>query len=177
MKKVLSILCAFALITSMLTGCGTSRTVLNDAVSDFDVDDIVMFNYIHELRAFIMAAGTLKKFNNFQINYVPNMNGEHQIRSAETVAIRAGSQNKQNAWNFIKLMISEESQSRNNFDLIPVHKNSIYTQFGKILDSNYVYGDIARFSNEEIDTFISIITNVKAVSFLISIIGILYVSI
>jgi len=123
---------------------------------------ITLFTTFDSLRHFIAVAGLQKKNSNFQIHEMQSINGEHLIYSTSTVAIREGSPNKQNAWNFIKVMLSEENQGRDFFFDIPVREKYFLPQ---ILSSHERrlgpgYMQIAPLSNEEIDTFLPMVTNV-----------------
>jgi multiple sugar transport system substrate-binding protein len=122
----------------------------------------IAFNLVNDIRDFIVKAGIVKKTSDYQINIIPDINGLAHTFPTMTVAIQSGSPNQQNAWNFIKLMLSQENQSRSLFQGIPVHRDSISTLADRIYDDFSGTGHIANLTKEEIDAFLSLITNVGA---------------
>jgi multiple sugar transport system substrate-binding protein len=123
----------------------------------------VMFGRGDFMLGFFELASRLKTYGDIQMNVIPDMNGDFHAFISTGLAIRAGSPNRQNAWNFIKLMLSPENQSSSHFAHIPVHKDSIIAQVEYIYNGGLVYYDNIRstkLSAEEVETYISLITNV-----------------
>ena len=126
-----------------------------------------MFDQITTILDFVWMAGALKRYGEFQMHTMPNINGENPVYFTQSVAVREGTPNDRNAWNFIKLLLSEENQGRDHFQFIPVHKNAI---FPRIIDA---YGDgsipgldflgyKSELAAEEIDMFYEMVTGVTA---------------
>lgn len=122
----------------------------------------ILFGEVRDLTGFVAAAGTVKKTNDFQVSVIRDINGKIPTFDVMTIAVRAGTPNRQNAWNFIKLMLSPENQSRDLFQYIPVHIDSIYAVAEIKYRAYYDGGRIAKLNAEEMDAYLSIITNVSA---------------
>jgi ABC-type glycerol-3-phosphate transport system substrate-binding protein len=124
----------------------------------------VIFGGCQNILDFIMIASQLKTFGDIQMNVIPDLNGSVHTSTVLGAAIRSSSDNSQNAWNFIKLLLSQENQSRDTFQNIPVHKNSIIAQIKR----KYNYWDGAmdnmmftKLSANEIQTFLNMVVNIN----------------
>ena len=73
---------------------------------------------------FFERTSYLKGNGGFEMLVIPGINGKTQSRAWDTAAIRSGSPNTENAWNFIKLLLSPVTQSNVNITAVwlPVHK-------------------------------------------------------
>jgi len=131
-----------------------------ESVAEKMQSGVILFTSFYDPLNFVLTVGNQKKYSDYQIQTMQSIKGENLINYIYSVAIREGSPNKQNAWNFIKLMLSEENQGRDLFFYTPVRSEYILP---KVImhHENYVGRDIAPLSNKEIDTFLSIATNVE----------------
>jgi len=123
---------------------------------------VTLFNTFHKSLTFVMAAGLQKKISGVQIQAMQSIRGENLITEARTIAIREGSPNVQNAWNFVKFLLSDENQGREHFLDIPVREKYILLKILRDYEWSQEYGgdQIAPLSKEEIDIFISMAINV-----------------
>jgi len=124
---------------------------------------MIIFDRIASSITFITHAGSIKKFGEYQLHAMPHINGENPVVIANVLAIREGSPNVQNAWNFIKLILSEENQGRRHFQLTPVHKDSIFLQIKSTYEN--FKDDFTEMSNEEFEMYYSLVTGVTKWSF------------
>jgi len=120
---------------------------------------VTLFNYYYDPLNFVLTVGNQKKYGDYQVQTIQSINGENLISHLRSLAIREGSPNKQNAWNFVKLMLSAENQGRDLFFGIPVRSEYILPRTMKIHE-DYVGRVIAPISNKEIETFLSMAINV-----------------
>lgn len=97
----------------------------------------------------------------------PSIDRNHALANlGNCAAIRSNSSNKANAYEFIKILLSEAIQSHysltKNLSNIPIRKNSIIDLTEEIIwiSSYYEKYDAAVFSDEVIDKYIERITNV-----------------
>ncbi|MDR2572251.1 MAG: extracellular solute-binding protein [Oscillospiraceae bacterium] len=135
-----------------------------DAQHTHLLNGTVIFGGCSNILDFIMLGSQLKTFGDIQMNVIPDISGNIRTFNTLGASIRASSDNNQNAWNFIKLLLSQENQSRDTFQNIPVHKNSIIAQ----IESKYNYWDGAmdnmvftKLSADEIQTFIDMVININ----------------
>jgi len=135
---------------------------ITDTAAEKIAGGVTLFTPFRTLLDFIYVAGLQKKNSNYQIRAVQSINKENLITLALTVAIREGSPNKQNAWNFVKFLLSEENQGRYSFYDIPVREKYILPKVLAYHEQRLeaVHSQIAPLSNEEIDAFLQIATNV-----------------
>ena len=140
----------------------------NDTSGGLINSKLIMFDQITTILDFVWHAGTLKRFSGeIQMHTMPDINGENQVYLVDSIAIREGTPNEQNAWNFVKLLLSEENQSRAHFSQIPVHKNVIFPQIifayndGSIPGLDFL-GYKSQLSTEEIEVFYEMVTGVTA---------------
>jgi ABC-type glycerol-3-phosphate transport system substrate-binding protein len=114
---------------------------------------------------FISRAGHIKSESNYQINVIPDMDGKTRARARGlSVAIRSGSTNQLNAWNFIKLLLAPEFQSTTGLSFTPVHKDSISVVFDRHHNNAEKFpqhGVFTRLTEEEKWEYISLITNLE----------------
>jgi ABC-type glycerol-3-phosphate transport system substrate-binding protein len=115
---------------------------------------------------FFVNASRLKAQGDFEMFAMPGIDGKVNALFSYSTAIRSGSPNAQNAWNFIKLMLSPGVQGSQDhgFNLIPVHKDSLIAQaefWRMYCDSeNYFWDDVhKRLSDAELQAYLDIITN------------------
>ncbi|MCL1820652.1 MAG: ABC transporter substrate-binding protein, partial [Oscillospiraceae bacterium] len=93
------------------------------------VDGAIIFCKTEDPNVFTGIASEMKARSNHMMLVIPDMDGKIHATSNRAAAIRAGSPNVQNAWNFIKIMLSHEMQSKNGFTLgVPVTKSAIAAQ-------------------------------------------------
>lgn len=73
-----------------------------------------------------------------------DINGNIQVELSRGALISNHSKNKQNAWNFIKIMLGEESQSEMAFSLtgIPVRKSILTSLFKNNFKEGLQYGNV-----------------------------------
>ena len=124
----------------------------------------VMFTNAQFTPVFIWKASSLKRLGGYELHAMPNIHGNNPVRSAQLVAVGGNSPNKQNAWNFIKLMLSPENQSR-DFSIGPVHRDSVVYSFKSWYEGPGQDNDSAKLSNDEVNAYISMYTNVDTVSY------------
>jgi ABC-type glycerol-3-phosphate transport system substrate-binding protein len=126
----------------------------------------VMFARTDRIDRFIDLAGRLKTAGDFQINTLPGIDGKISAGSVGTTAIRSGSPNQLNAWNFIKVLLSPEVQREGYFIVFdPIHKDSIIHRFDTF---NNLYerspgatsGIFTKLSENEKQAYLNIITGV-----------------
>jgi ABC-type glycerol-3-phosphate transport system substrate-binding protein len=126
----------------------------------------IMFARVDRIDRFINLAGQLKTSGDFQISVLPGMDGKISAGSIGTTAIRTGSPNQLNAWNFIKLLLSPEVQGDGHFIVFdPVHIDSIINRFDTF---NNLYENspgatstiFTKLSEHEKQAYLDIITGV-----------------
>jgi ABC-type glycerol-3-phosphate transport system substrate-binding protein len=125
------------------------------------LNDMTLFYHVFSMQEFLSVTRELKKEKSpFRFDVMPGMDGKIYATTFNSTAIRSGSPNKQNAWNFIKLMLSPEVQENSNAtSTIPVHKDSIlrYAEDAyNFLDEHFY----APLSQDEMEAYIELITNV-----------------
>jgi multiple sugar transport system substrate-binding protein len=97
--------------------------LINGAITFYDTQSIWNF---FEIASQVVSEGGVEMFA------IPCMNGNVYATSSDTVAIRSGSPNQQNAWNFIKLLLSPQVQEDDIILLgMPVHKDSLIAKVEK----------------------------------------------
>jgi hypothetical protein len=96
-----------------------------------------------------------------EISVMPDMDGRIRAMSLTSAAIRSGSSNQLNAWNFIKLMLAPEYQMSGSIGFIPVCRSSIIAQFDRLHNRfEGERGTFTPFSEDEKQTYIDFITNI-----------------
>jgi multiple sugar transport system substrate-binding protein len=137
--------------------------IIDEAQISHLLNGIVMFAVESRVPSFLSLVSQLKTEGEFQMFVMPDMNGKIHATGGNLVAVRSGSQNKQNAWNFIKLLLSPEIQSNSINNNIPVHKDSIAVCVDRLRNSfdgtsgNMIF---TKLSDEETLTFINLITSI-----------------
>ncbi|MDR2571576.1 MAG: extracellular solute-binding protein, partial [Oscillospiraceae bacterium] len=136
-----------------------------DELASHLLNGTAIFGQVWGITDFIMLAGQLNSVADIQINVLSDIHGKTHVSTALGAAIRSGSPNTQNAWNFIKLLLSQEYQSSDAILNIPVHKNSIlvkiekmYNQFDEVPVGGFI---TAKLSADEIEKYIEYITNIN----------------
>lgn len=117
----------------------------------------------------IYSASALKSEGGYVISSMRRMDGKLQAVSYTTAAIRSGSKNQLNAWNFIKLLLAPEFQgveTRFNHPGMPVLKNAIDINIERVC--NYLGVDLVedkgkvltQISQEEKQSYIDLVKSV-----------------
>ena len=130
---------------------------------------IVMFLLTPRPTAFIFTANEMNVRSDFEMIVIPDMDGKIHANCNRAAAIRAGSPNIQNAWNFIKIMLSYEMQSHMGITRgVPVMKSAIAAQveeYRNIWDGvtgefkNYTFKDM---SDEEAQALIDAVMDIDS---------------
>jgi ABC-type glycerol-3-phosphate transport system substrate-binding protein len=97
------------------------------------IEGRVIFNDVRTTMNFFETASQLKTQGGFVMTAMTGIDGKNYAVSYTSIAIRAGSPNAQNAWNFIKLLLSAEIQGAEVLEsehhillgAMPVYKNAI----------------------------------------------------
>lgn len=85
----------------------------------------IIFNDLYNMESLIFDASMLKTNGGYEITPIRRMDGGIQTLSHNTTAIRAGSKNQLNAYNFIKLLLSDYVQNmRDKLVGYPIQKNA-----------------------------------------------------
>jgi multiple sugar transport system substrate-binding protein len=122
---------------------------------------VTMFGVCGNITDFFFLASQINTISDIQMNVIPDMNGKIHVRSTGAATIRSGSPNQQNAWNFIKLMLSPENQSRDTFQNMPVHKRSLIAHIERLYNfcdgvkDHFIF---TKLSNEDVQAYIALIT-------------------
>jgi len=126
---------------------------------------VTLFDFFQNPFNFVLGVGHQKKNSGFEIHAMQTISGENLIPETNNITIREGSPNLQNAWNFVKLILSEENQGRRFFYDIPVRENFILPKTIMFHESDFARDpgpyQIAPLTKEEIDTFVSMATNIE----------------
>jgi len=103
-----------------------SRFVSNN-IGDSLLSGALSFNIELVPHSFFDRASLIKTESDFEMLTIPGINGKINSRAWDTAAIRADSPNKENAWSFIKLLLSPQMQSNADITSVwkPVHKESL----------------------------------------------------
>ena len=132
------------------------------------LDDLIVGNYVFQfpwsLQETVLISSYLKgSGGGYELGAIPNMSGGLTARVAQSVAIRAGSPNKLNAYNFIRLLLQPEFQS---FSIavyglgFPVHKDSLRSIVFESRDSwDHVPG-IEKLSDDEAQALVDLASGV-----------------
>jgi multiple sugar transport system substrate-binding protein len=117
-----------------------------------------VFDTLRLMSNHLIQMSEIKTNGNFEIFAVPGIDGKVHAASFNSVAIRSGSANNQNAWNFIKLLLSQEIQRFIHTNDGPVHKDAIILQFEE-------YHDMAvnPLSKSEAEKYIEILYEVDSI--------------
>jgi ABC-type glycerol-3-phosphate transport system substrate-binding protein len=102
----------------------------NNVNADQLLNGVNIFGTNNNIQIFVDLMRQLKTRGAFELSVMPDMDGKIHAWSIYTAAINSGSQNQQNAWNFIKLMLSPEYQSSEGL-MMSVHKNTLITKVEK----------------------------------------------
>jgi multiple sugar transport system substrate-binding protein len=125
-------------------------------------DGTVIFASPITMDFFIKLVGQLKAIGiDYQMHVMPGMNGEITARSdINSVAIRAGSPNQLNAWNFIKLLFEPSHQS-SWYIKEPIHIDSISVAFDSLHNHHKARTrPFEPLSDEEKQTYIDLVTTI-----------------
>jgi ABC-type glycerol-3-phosphate transport system substrate-binding protein len=126
----------------------------------------VMFMDGSAMQHTFMDISWLKGKSKYQLDVIPGMDGKIHSETITSAAIRSGSPNAQNAWNYIKLLLSPRFQSERFLVYMPVHKDTIIADINEMRE---VYDGPARnmpshvwtkLTEEEMQEFIDIVLNV-----------------
>ncbi len=107
---------------------------------------------------------------------LPTVDGQYNASISNSLAVRANSANKQNAWNMIKLLLESEGENELWGDQIPVNKAGIDNAINSAkesVDLNVTLGSMENYEIPE-DTYnkwIDIVTNVGKAFFNTSALG------
>jgi multiple sugar transport system substrate-binding protein len=86
----------------------------------------VLFDRADFASQFFGKTSMLKGGVGYQINSLRGVDGKIHAHPTLSTAIRSGSREKQNAWNFIKVLLSPEIQNNwRGMAFLPVHKDSL----------------------------------------------------
>jgi ABC-type glycerol-3-phosphate transport system substrate-binding protein len=138
---------------------------------DHLINGTVTFLDTQLLWGFFETAARLKQLEvDFEMFTVPGVDGKVYAEGINTVAIRAGSPNQQNAWNFIKLLLSAESQ-KGTYAVVwkPVNKEALVWEVERWY--NYFSGSVqdrpgaefilyAKLSEAEKQAYLNLLLNV-----------------
>jgi ABC-type glycerol-3-phosphate transport system substrate-binding protein len=122
----------------------------------------INFGWTNSSIGYIILASQVNAFDDVQMHIIPDINGNNHANCVGA-AIRSGTQNHTNAWNFIKILLSPENQTRVSFNNIPVHINSLIAQLERLYNHyDGVHGDMtcAKLSDEMMQSYIALITSV-----------------
>jgi len=81
--------------------------------------------FTFDIDAAVRAASVLKHNGGYEIKELKSVDGSSIAAIEMVAAVSANSKNKVNAYNFIKILISEYLQNANRFNGIPIRKSSI----------------------------------------------------
>jgi multiple sugar transport system substrate-binding protein len=114
------------------------------------INGTVIFDAQYGISNFFGQTSSLKtRTEDYEMFVIPGIDGKlHAWSFMGTLAIRSGSPNAQNAWNFIKLILSPEVQSNSFSTGQPVHKASLIAQVEYY--HNYFDGPIMSDGGENI---------------------------
>jgi ABC-type glycerol-3-phosphate transport system substrate-binding protein len=125
----------------------------------------VIFESLWYINNFFEKTSQLKTKDDFEIFVIPGIDGHlSAVAALSTMGIRSGSPNQQNAWNFIKLMLSSNFQSSFTSGS-PIHIDSIKYKVeyshgffdGAIHNGNVIH---TKLSDAEKQAYLDIILNV-----------------
>jgi multiple sugar transport system substrate-binding protein len=118
------------------------------------------------IRLFFGDATRLKRLTGYQAITLRGIDGNIHARAEISTAIRSGSPNAQNAWNFIKVLLSPHIQDNGRAMMyVPIRKDSIVIQVESERDRNQGRsGDViyTGLSDEETWNYINILTNIDS---------------
>lgn len=97
--------------------------------------DEFYFDDAFALRNIISLASYLKTYGGYEMSSLKGMDGNTRAFIQMSAAVRANSKNKLNAYNFIRLLLSEETQAGNLVGM-PIHKESLEK---KVYEEHSIY--------------------------------------
>jgi ABC-type glycerol-3-phosphate transport system substrate-binding protein len=129
------------------------------------VNGDVLFDSADFISGFFMNAIRLRSGIGYQINAIHGVDGKVHAQICLSAAIRSGSKEKQNAWNFIKLLLSPEIQSnKSSMTYLSVQKDSLSARIqtrndliNGVTSEGIVYTNL---SNEEMQKYIDMLIDV-----------------
>jgi beta-lactamase regulating signal transducer with metallopeptidase domain len=124
------------------------------------ISGVVLFEDVPNVNSFLSSA----VIPGDQINALRGIDGKVHASPRLSTAIRSGSKNQQNAWNFIKLLLSPEMQNNNMIVFLPLHKDTLIGQIKSItdFDSGVTPDGVSyfKFSEERVQEYIDMLINV-----------------
>jgi multiple sugar transport system substrate-binding protein len=145
-----------------------SSRQISDLRSAHLIEGAILFSTAPQLGFTIGLASELKTEGGFEMNVMPGIDGKIHASTNSTVAIRSGSPNRQNAWNFIKLMLSPEVQSDSYLIMgVPVHKKSLFAEIDILRNlydktaGGFIGTNSTKLSEGEIQIFTDMLINVN----------------
>ncbi|MCL1819809.1 MAG: ABC transporter substrate-binding protein, partial [Oscillospiraceae bacterium] len=130
----------------------------------------IIFPPANDPAGFTYFASEMKVKGDYEMMMIPDMDGKIHATSNRAAAIRAGSPNAQNAWNFIKIMLSHEMQAKNGFSRgVPVTKSAIAAQVEewRIICDGTAFTDAVfkQLTPREAQDYIDMVTKIEYCTF------------
>jgi ABC-type glycerol-3-phosphate transport system substrate-binding protein len=152
--------------------CFDHSRFLRSITAEQLIEGAVIFHSHTIPGGFFETASQLKHQDDLEMFVIPGIDGKRHAKPWFDAAIRSGSPNAQNAWNFIKLLLSSEIQENINIMSVwtPVHKGAIIHMLDDMrnyYDGTEIPSDngpiiCARLSDAEVQAYLEAIINIDS---------------